>query len=172
LKHGDRFPFCLEAVGLLPEILEEPGDSPALFFIDPFGNQGAELSTLQMIARTGHGREVLVRFDDTRLKRLIRLVANHRGSLDPMQRRIAEALSKPVAQFASASDVEQTLALLDANERVASREALVDAYRKVVVAKNRLHAWSGLSASQSENRRPSLLYCSLLLASGWLYPHG
>src|SRR6266487_6240525 len=59
----------------LPEILTIIQNSPALFFIDPFGTQGAELSTLQTIAHNARGREVLVRFDDTRLKRLIRLAA-------------------------------------------------------------------------------------------------
>src|SRR4030095_3367875 len=110
-------------------------DSPALFFIDPFGTQGAELSTLQTIAGSARRREVLVRFDDTRLKRLIRLATNNITSLDPTQRRIAEALSERVAEFATARDVEQALALLDVDERVASREVLVEAYRKIVLAK-------------------------------------
>ncbi len=119
----------------LPEILSTVADSPALFFIDPFGTQGAELSTLQTIARAARGREVLVRFDDTRVKRLIRLAANNITSLDPTQRRIAEALSARVAEFATDSDVEESLALLDANERVASREVLVEAYRRIVLNK-------------------------------------
>ena len=120
--------------GKLSEILTMIADSPALFFIDPFGTQGAELSTVQTIARNAWGREALVRFDDTRLKRLIRLAANNITSLDPTQRHIAEALSNRVAEFASADDVEQTLTLLDANEKVASREVLVEAYRKIVLA--------------------------------------
>jgi three-Cys-motif partner protein len=119
----------------LPEILEIIGDSPALFFIDPFGTQGAELSTLEAIARSARGREVLVRFDDTRVKRLIRLASNNISSLDSTQRRIAEALTERVAEFATAEDVAQTLALLDAKERVASREVLIEAYRRIVIAK-------------------------------------
>jgi three-Cys-motif partner protein len=119
----------------LPEILAIVADSPALFFIDPFGTQGAELSTLQTIAHRARGREVLVRFDDTRVKRLIRLVSNNIASLDPTQRRIAEALAERVAEFATADDVTQALTLLDAKERVASREVLVEAYRRIVLAK-------------------------------------
>lgn len=119
----------------LPEILAIIADSPALFFIDPFGTRGAELSTLESIARSARGREVLVRFDDTRVKRLIRLASNNISSLDPTQRRIAEALSERVAEFATADDVTKTLALLDAKERVASREVLVEAYRRIVLAK-------------------------------------
>src|SRR5947207_9588973 len=117
----------------LPEVLRIVADSPALFFIDPFGTQGAELSTLQTIAHNARGREVLVRFDDTRIKRLIRLATNNITSLDPTQRRIAEALSERVAEFATANDVEQALALLDANERVASRAVLFEAYRRIAL---------------------------------------
>lgn len=118
----------------LPEILQLVADFPALFFIDPFGTQGAELSTLQAIAAGARGREVLVRFDDTRLKRLIRLTANHIGSLNPTQRRIAESLSERVAEFVTEADTEAALTLLDANERVASRDVLIDAYCRIVRA--------------------------------------
>jgi three-Cys-motif partner protein len=114
-----------------------------LFFIDPFGTQGAELSTLQTIASHGRGIEVLIRFDDTRVKRLIRLVANHINSLDSTQRKIAEALASRVAEFATDADVQQTLELLDRNERTASREVLVTAYERIVLGQTKFtHALS------------------------------
>lgn len=125
--------LCGEFDAKLPEILKLIGDCPALFFIDPFGTQGAELSTLQTIANHARGREVLIRFDDTRVKRLIRLVANHINSLDNTQRKIAEALAKRVAEFATDADVQQTLELLDRNQRMASRDVLVTAYERIVL---------------------------------------
>lgn len=121
----------------LPRILQLSGDSPTLFFIDPFGTQGAELSTLRQIAQDPRGREVLIRFDDTRVKRLIRLADNQRESLDPTQRKIAQSLAQRVAQFATEADVFRTLALLDAEERMESRQVLIDAYRRIVLAQTK-----------------------------------
>ena len=121
----------------LPRILKMIGDSPTLFFIDPFGTQGAELSTLLQIAEKPRGREVLIRFDDTRVKRLIRLADNQRESLDATQRKIAEALGQRVAQFATDEDVTKTLALLDAEERIESRQVLIDGYRRIVLEKTK-----------------------------------
>jgi three-Cys-motif partner protein len=117
----------------LAKILQMVGDSPVLFFIDPFGTQGAELSTVREIARNARGREVLIRFDDTRVKRLIRLANTQRNSLDPTQQKIAEALARRVAGLADGADTTRILELLDSEERVESRQMLIDGYQRIVL---------------------------------------
>lgn len=88
---------------------------------------------MREIAKNARGREVLIRFDDTRVKRLIRLAATQRESLDPTQRKIAEALARRVAEFAEGEDITRILELLDSEERVESRQALIDGYQRIVL---------------------------------------
>jgi len=76
------------------EILDKIGNAPALFFIDPFGTDGVELSALKALKGDGTIREVLVRYDDTRVKRLASWSANHLDSLDAAAKKTAEAFKK------------------------------------------------------------------------------
>lgn len=77
--------------GHLDGILARASGFPALFFIDPFGTEGAESATIKRIAARTGKTEVLIRYDDTRVKRLAMWAHSNRGSLDPAQRKTAEA---------------------------------------------------------------------------------
>ena len=55
----------------LPEILAKIEGDTALFFIDPYGTEGATADTLELISRRKGVTEILIRFDDTRVKRLL-----------------------------------------------------------------------------------------------------
>jgi three-Cys-motif partner protein len=55
----------------LPEILATIEGDTALFFIDPFGTEGATADTLELISKRKGITEILIRFDDTRVKRLL-----------------------------------------------------------------------------------------------------
>ena len=55
----------------LPEILAKIEGDTALFFIDPFGTEGATADTLELISKRKGVTEILIRFDDTRVKRLL-----------------------------------------------------------------------------------------------------
>jgi len=61
----------------LPEIVAELGDNTAFFFIDPFGTGGVEVDTLRTIASRRGKTERLVRYDDTRVKRLLSWAVNN-----------------------------------------------------------------------------------------------
>ena len=115
---------------LLPKILRSIGDATAFFFIDPFGTKGAEIETLKCIAsRTGKS-EVLVRYDDTRVKRLISWAANNLEHFDETHRKIAQRMKARVDQLTdeeAASDTE--LALLFGTE-VETRDWLIAGYER------------------------------------------
>jgi three-Cys-motif partner protein len=67
----------------LPSILKKIDRNTALFFIDPFGTGGATSSILKQIAERKGITEVLVRFDDSRLKRLICFNKNDQAGYNP-----------------------------------------------------------------------------------------
>jgi three-Cys-motif partner protein len=122
---------------LLPKILRSIGDATAFFFIDPFGTKGAEIETLKCIAsRTGKS-EVLVRYDDTRVKRLISWAANNLEHFDETHRKIAQRMKARVDQLTdeeAASDTE--LALLFGTE-VETRDWLIAGYERQVKAQTK-----------------------------------
>ncbi len=107
----------------LPAILKQVHDYPTFFFIDPFGTEGAEISTLQHLAKRRGKTEVLVRYDDTRVKRLIAWAKNHSDNLDERQRKTVDAFSARVSKLTSGSAVDAFLK----NDPGAS-EALIQGY--------------------------------------------
>lgn len=107
----------------LPPILKKVQRYPTFFFIDPFGTEGAEISTLQQLAERQGKTEVLVRYDDTRVKRLIAWAKNNFDRLDERQRKTAEAFSARVGKLTTAAAVEAFLK----NDPAAS-EALIKGY--------------------------------------------
>lgn len=107
----------------LPVILKRVQNYPTFFFIDPFGTEGAEISTLQHLAKRQGKTEVLVRYDDTRVKRLIAWAKNHSDRLDERQRKTVEAFSARVSKLTSGAAVDAFLK----NDPGAS-EALIQGY--------------------------------------------
>jgi len=107
----------------LPEILEITKNSPAFFFIDPFGTESAGTSTLQSIARRRGKTEVLVRYDDTRVKRLIAWGSKNWNDSDPRHQKTASAFVKRVGQLTSDGAVEAFL-----RDEPDAREALIKGY--------------------------------------------
>jgi three-Cys-motif partner protein len=112
---------------ILPVILQQIGDDPALFFIDPFGTEGAEVSTLATIAKRKGITEVLVRFDDTRVHRLIQWTRSNLESLDAKHRKTAEAFLSRIANLTDASAIEAVVARSED-----PRQALIDGYENLV----------------------------------------
>lgn len=107
----------------LPSILQQVQRYPTFFFIDPFGTEGAEISTLQQLAKRQGKTEVLVRYDDTRVKRLIAWAKNNWDGLDERQRKTAEAFSARVSKLTTEAAAEAFLK----NDPAAS-EALIRGY--------------------------------------------
>lgn len=93
----------------LPKILQQVQRYPTFFFIDPFGTEGAEISTLQQLAKRQGKTEVLVRYDDTRVKRLIAWAKNNWDGLDERQRKTAEAFSARVSKLTTDAAAEAFL---------------------------------------------------------------
>jgi len=107
----------------LPAILKQIKNYPTFFFIDPFGTESAEISTLQTIARRSGKTEVLVRYDDTRVKRLIAWAKNNRGCLEKRHRKTAEAFFTRVGKLTSDAALEAFL-----HDDPKAREALITGY--------------------------------------------
>jgi three-Cys-motif partner protein len=107
----------------LPAILELAKSYPTFFFIDPFGTESAEISTLQIIASRRGKTEVLVRYDDTRVKRLIAWGRNNWTCLEERHRKTAEAFLQRVGKLTSDAAIEAFL-----NDDPAAREALITGY--------------------------------------------
>jgi three-Cys-motif partner protein len=107
----------------LPTVLKKIQNNPTLFFIDPFGTEGAEISTLQTIAKRNGKTEVLVRYDDTRVKRLIAWAKNHRDAFDESHRKTAQAFHARVAQLTTDDAVERFL-----RDEPNAREELIRGY--------------------------------------------
>lgn len=116
----------------LPAILEETEGFPALFFIDPFGTEGAVSSTIEKIAKRSGPTEVLIRYDDTRVKRLIKWVHSHRDSLDDQQRRTAEAFQQRCNDLTEEQTAQAVIELLADGDREGSREILIASYLKLI----------------------------------------
>jgi three-Cys-motif partner protein len=80
----------------LPEILADIGENTAFFFLDPFGTEGVEVDTLRTIASRRGKTEILVRYDDTRVKRLLSWAVNNEDSFDEGHRKTARAFKNRV----------------------------------------------------------------------------
>jgi three-Cys-motif partner protein len=113
---------------MLPCVLQQVGESPTFFFIDPFGTQGAETDTLQAIAARRGTTEVLVRYDDTRVKRLISWAARNADHYDPAHRQTARALKARVDQLTDEQAAAKAEAVLAGGEGVETREWLIEGY--------------------------------------------
>ncbi len=119
----------------LAEILSEITEHTAFFFIDPFGTKGAELETLKRIASRRAKTEALVRYDDTRVKRLIVWAANNLESLDPAHRKTAERLRARVEQLTDEEAAIQAETELLFGTEIETREWLIKGYETQVKAK-------------------------------------
>jgi three-Cys-motif partner protein len=80
----------------LLEILAEVGENTAFFFIDPFGTAGVDVDTLKTIASRPGKTEILVRYDDTRVKRLLSWAVKNEDSFDEGHRKTARAFKSRV----------------------------------------------------------------------------
>ena len=119
----------------LPEVLEIIESNTAFFFIDAFGTQGAEISTLKQLGARAGKTEALVRYDDTRVKRLIMWAANNLESLDSKQRKVAIGLAARVKELTDeeAAAKMKTESFLDSD--VETRDRLIEGYESQVKQK-------------------------------------
>lgn len=117
---------------LLPSILEEIGDNTAFFFIDPFGTQGAEVRTLKSIAGRRGKFEALVRYDDTRVKRLIMWAAKNEDSLNPAHRKTAKRLKDRVKELSDEEATQQAERELLFRAETETRDLLIEGYKNRV----------------------------------------
>ena len=115
----------------LPTILKQVQACPTFFFIDPFGTEGAEISTLQAIAKRSGKTEVLVRYDDTRVKRLIAWARTNWDDLDQRQRKTSEAFLVRVSRLTTDAAVEAFL-----KSDPGASEALITGYISEVKQRN------------------------------------
>jgi three-Cys-motif partner protein len=110
----------------LPEILRIVGNAPAFFFIDPFGSKGVEIDTLKQIRQGRERSEILVRYDDTRVKRLLSWAVNNIDSLNQGHSKSALNFAKRVNQLTD----EQAIAELDKIDgKTETREILIAGYK-------------------------------------------
>jgi three-Cys-motif partner protein len=105
------------------EVLKKIGGAPALFFVDPFGTEGAELSSLQELKSKTAIREVLVRYDDIRVRRLASWSARHLESLEPAAKKTAIAFQRRTAELTTQAAVGEWL-----NGNPDARQHLIDGY--------------------------------------------
>jgi three-Cys-motif partner protein len=114
----------------LPGILAKVGNAPAFFFIDPFGSQGIETETLTLIRKGRDNSEILVRYDDTRVKRLLSWAVNNADHISEGHRKSALKFAMRVLQLTD----EEALAELNTLERDkdGTREALIQGYMQQV----------------------------------------
>lgn len=120
----------------LPEILKLIGGQTAFFFIDPFGTQGAEISTLKALGTRQGKTEALVRYDDTRVKRLIMWSANNLDSLEEKHRKVAVGLSARVKQLTDEEAAEQVIHELLLGSDSEMRDRLIEGYETEVDRKS------------------------------------
>lgn len=115
----------------LETILERIKDWAAFFFIDPFGTTSVEFSTLERIARrsTQAKTEVLVRFDDARVKRLLAWARNHKDSSTDRLRLTAGQFLRRVRNLTSDEAIEDVL-LQDLSTSESLVKGYVDAVKK------------------------------------------
>jgi len=113
---------------VLPSILQDIGESTAFFFIDPFGTEGAELSTLETIKKRRGKTEVLVRYDDTRVHRLIQWSqSNIERWWEPKFQKTAQAF---VPRIAGLTDQNAIAAVVRKDPE--ARQCLIDGYLNLV----------------------------------------
>jgi three-Cys-motif partner protein len=121
----------------LPEILKLIGNHTAFFFIDPFGTQGAEISTLKELGARSGKTEALVRYDDTRVKRLIMWSANNLENLEEKHRKVALGILARVKELTDeeAAEKVQLEALLGSDSEL--RDRLIEGYEAEVKRKTK-----------------------------------
>jgi len=73
----------------LDSILDKLRDSPAIFFIDPFGTENADLSTIKRISSRPGKTEALIRYDDSRVKRVYSWGQTYKGDPNDRPRKTA-----------------------------------------------------------------------------------
>lgn len=114
----------------LPGILATVGTVPAFFFIDPFGSQGIETETLKLIRKGRDNSEILVRYDDTRVKRLLSWAVNNADHISEGHRKSALKFAQRVLQLTD----EEALAELNRldGDKDGTREALIQGYMQQV----------------------------------------
>lgn len=100
----------------LDTILYTLGDWPAIFFIDPFGTENAELSSLARIASRPGKTEALVRYDDSRVKRVYAWAQRYREDPNNKPRKTAEKLMDRAQQLTDDSGL-RSMAAQDAEWR-------------------------------------------------------
>ena len=103
----------------IPEILTTIGDSPALFFIDPFGPTGISFSGLeQILTRSQQMTELIINLDVDGLRRLIDAAFSFKT-----ERAVAEKqLNNAIATLGSSSCIEK---LKQANLSTEQREQIL-----------------------------------------------
>ena len=116
----------------LPEILKLIGNHTAFFFIDPFGTQGAEISTLKELGARSGKTEALVRYDDTRVKRLIMWSANNLENLEEKHRKVAVGLLSRVKELTDEEAAEKVQSELFSGSNLEMREHLIEGYETEV----------------------------------------
>jgi three-Cys-motif partner protein len=116
----------------LPEILKLIGNHTAFFFIDPFGTQGAEISTLKELGARSGKTEALVRYDDTRVKRLIMWSANNLENLDKKHRKVALGLSVRVKELTDEQAADQVQLESFLGSDLEMRDRLIEGYESEV----------------------------------------
>jgi three-Cys-motif partner protein len=114
---------------LLPSILRDLGDATTFFFIDPFGTEGAELETIKKIAARRGKTEILVRYDDTRVKRLIMWATNNEDSFDESHRKTSIAFRSRVDQLTDEQAANLVQSALASGE-ILDRSALIEGYAR------------------------------------------
>jgi len=121
----------------LPEVLKLIGGNTAFFFIDPFGTQGAEISTLKELGSRSGKTEALIRYDDTRVKRLIMWSANNLENLEEKHRKVALGLLARVKELTDeeAAEKVQHEALLGSDSEL--RDRLIEGYEIEVKRKTK-----------------------------------
>jgi three-Cys-motif partner protein len=117
----------------LPEILKLIGTHTAFFFIDPFGTQGAEVSTLKELGMRTGKTEALVRYDDTRVKHLIMWSANNLESLEEKHRKVAMGLLARVKELTDEEAAEKVFLGSDFE----LRDRLIEGYETEVKQKTK-----------------------------------
>lgn len=118
---------------LLPNILRDLGDATTFFFIDPFGTEGAELETIKTIASRRGKTEILVRYDDTRVKRLIMWATNNEDSFDESHRKTSKAFRSRVDQLTDEQVANLVQSALASGE-ILDRSVLIEGYAQRIKA--------------------------------------
>jgi three-Cys-motif partner protein len=112
----------------LPDILQSIEGETALFFIDPFGTEGATANTLSLISDQEGVTEALIRFDDTRVKRLINFNKNDLAGENIKAVKTAERFLERARKLTSEEGVKASL-FKDPN----AGRIIVEEYIKLVV---------------------------------------